>query len=118
MKLQVKRVYDPAAPADGQRILVERLWPRGIRKSALKLDGWIREVAPSTTLRRWFSHDPAKWAEFQRRYYAELDANPEPWTELLRKAKTGPVTLLFSSHDRDHNNVVALRAYLLARRRR
>ena len=114
-RITLKRAYEPPAASDGKRILVERLWPRGIRKEALKLDRWLREVAPSTALRKWFNHDPAKWEEFLRRYRAELDANPEAWEELQRETKTGRVTLLFSSRDAEHNNVVALRHFLTAR---
>ena len=114
-RITLKRAYEPPAASDGKRILVERLWPRGIRKEALKLDRWLRDVAPSTALRKWFNHDPAKWEEFLRRYRAELDANPEAWEELQRETKTGRVTLLFSSRDAEHNNVVALRHFLTAR---
>lgn len=110
--IQIKRAYDPPGQTDGTRILVERLWPRGIRKEALKLDDWLKDAAPSTELRKWFSHDPEKWPEFQRRYRAELDANPDAWQPILEAAKTSRVTLLFSSHDAEHNNVVALKAYL------
>ncbi len=110
--IMMKRVYDPPSKTDGTRLLVERLWPRGMKKESLKLDGWLRDVAPSIALRKWFSHDPAKWAEFQRRYRAELDKHPETWERILDAAKTGKVTLLFSSHDAEHNNVVALKAYL------
>ncbi|GIW52372.1 MAG: hypothetical protein KatS3mg081_1727 [Gemmatimonadales bacterium] len=78
-EIRVKRVYDPPAPGDGKRFLVDRLWPRGVRKEALKLEGWLREVVPSAQLRRWFGHDPEKWEEFQRRYFAELEAKPEAW---------------------------------------
>lgn len=113
LSIAIKRVYDPPASTDGQRLLVERLWPRGIKKTALKLDGWLRDVAPSTALRQWFAHDPARWKEFQRRYRTELSANPVAWRPILDAASGGPVTLLFSSHDAEHNNVVALRAYLL-----
>ena len=91
---------------------MERLWPRGIKKEALKLDNWLKDAAPSTELRKWFSHDPAKWSEFQRRYRAELDEHPEAWQPILEAAKTGTITLLFSSHVAEHNNVVALNAYL------
>src|SRR5688500_11169348 len=108
-RISIKRVYEPASAADGKRILAERLWPRGIKKASLKLDRWIREVAPSTELRKWFGHDPEKWTVFQERYAAELDASPQAWMELLQIAKTEPVTLLFSSRDAEHNNVVALR---------
>lgn len=110
--IQVKRVYEPASKADGQRFLVERLWPRGIRKKALALTGWCKEAAPSHELRKWFSHDPAKWKEFQQRYRAELEAKPENWQPLLEAAKTGSLTLLFSAHDTEHNNAVILKARL------
>lgn len=111
-RIAIKRVYEPASAADGKRILAERLWPRGIKKGARKIDRWMREVAPSTQLRKWFGHDPAKWTEFQTRYAAELDATPDAWMELLQVAKTVPVTLLYSSRDAEHNNVVALKNYL------
>jgi uncharacterized protein YeaO (DUF488 family) len=110
--IRVKRVYEPPSAEDGRRYLVERLWPRGLRKDALPLDGWLREVAPSDALRRWFGHDPARWEEFRRRYAAELDARPDTWRPLLEAARQGPVTLLFSARDTEHNNAVALKAYL------
>lgn len=110
--IRIKRVYDPAASSDGLRMLVERLWPRGMKKEDAKLDAWLKDVAPSTELRKWFSHDPAKWSEFQLRYRAELDQHPEAWQPILDAAKKGKVTLLFSSHDAEHNNVVALQKYL------
>ncbi|MCM8748672.1 DUF488 domain-containing protein [Thermomicrobiaceae bacterium CFH 74404] len=110
--IRIKRVYEPPAAEDGQRFLVERLWPRGLRKDAMLLDGWLREVAPSDGLRRWFDHDPAKWDEFRRRYAAELDERPESWRPLLEAARQGPITLLFSARDTEHNNAVALKAYL------
>lgn len=113
--MHIKRVYDKPSPSDGKRLLVERLWPRGLSKEAARLDAWFRDAAPSTELRKWFSHDPTKWQEFQRRYYAELDANTEAWQPLLDVVKTEEATLLFSSHDAEHNNVVALKAYLEAR---
>ena len=113
--LALKRVYDKADTADGVRFLVERLWPRGVRKEALAMDGWPREVAPSDALRRWFGHDPARWDEFCRRYADELDARPEAWQPLLERARAADVTLLFSAHDTDHNNAVALRRYLEGR---
>jgi uncharacterized protein YeaO (DUF488 family) len=113
--IRIKRVYDPPAVSDGTRILAERLWPRGAKKAALKLDDWAREAAPSTELRKWFNHDPAKWDEFKERYRAELDARPEAWQPLIAAARKGPVTLLFSSHDAEHNNVVALKSYLEAK---
>lgn len=113
--IQVKRVYEPPAESDGVRLLVERLWPRGVKKKTLQLDGWLREAAPSTALRQWFNHDPAKWTEFQRRYAGELDRHPEAWRPILEAARKGPVTLLFSSRDAGHNNVVALKTYLESR---
>lgn len=110
--ITIKRVYDPADPNDGRRILVERLWPRGMKKEDAKLDDWLKDVAPSTELRKWFSHDTEKWTEFQKRYRKELDQHPEAWQPILDAAKEGKVTLLFSSHDAEHNNVVALKKYL------
>lgn len=117
--IQLKRVYEPADPSkDGLRILVERLWPRGIRKDALHLDAWLKDVAPSTELRQWFSHDPAKWTEFQRRYFSELDGNTDALKPIRSAARKGKVTLLYSSHDEEHNNAVALKAYLSGHRRK
>ena len=113
--IQIKRVYEPAAPRDGTRFLVDRLWPRGVRKETLKLSAWTKEVAPSDSLRRWFNHDPKRWEEFQRRYFAELDERPEASQPLLEAARAGPVTLLFGARDTEHNNAVALRAYLTRR---
>jgi uncharacterized protein YeaO (DUF488 family) len=109
--IRVKRVYEPPAESDRVRFLVERLWPRGLKKESLRLDGWLREAAPSTALRKWFDHDPARWREFQRRYADELDRHPEAWQPILESARKGAVTLLFSSRDAEHNNVVALKAY-------
>jgi uncharacterized protein YeaO (DUF488 family) len=110
--IHLKRVYEPAARDDGTRFLVERLWPRGIKKEALHMDGWLKDVAPSTELRQWFAHDPAKWAEFQKRYFAELDTNPEAVQPIRQALRKGTVTLLFSSHDAEHNNALALKTYL------
>lgn len=113
--IQIKRVYEEPADSDGRRFLAERLWPRGVSREALRLDGWARDAAPSTELRKWFNHDPARWAEFRRRYRAELAAQPAGWEPLLRAAMEGPITLLFSTHDPEHNNVVVLREFLEAR---
>jgi uncharacterized protein YeaO (DUF488 family) len=110
--IKLKRVYDPPVASDGRRILVERLWPRGQSKAALKLDAWLKDAGPSTTLRKWFDHDPAKWDRFRARYFRELDANPEAWRPLLAAAHHGTVTLVYSSHDTEHNNAVALQEYL------
>lgn len=117
MSIQLKRVYDPAEPADGARFLVERLWPRGIKKQDLKMEGWLKDAAPSSELRKWFSHDPEKWPEFQKRYAAELARNPDAWKPLVERAQRGRVTLLFSSHDTEHNNAVALKKFLDAKLR-
>lgn len=113
--LSIKRVYEAPSPDDGCRLLAERLWPRGLRKESARLDGWMREAAPSTPLRQWFSHQVPRWEEFQRRYRLELEANREAWQPILDAAAKGRVTLLFSSRDTEHNNVVALRAFLLER---
>ena len=110
--IKIKRVYETAATADGRRFLVDRLWPRGIRKEALALAGWCKEAAPSQKLRKWFNHDPAKWKEFERRYRAELDARPESRKPLLEAARAGKITLLFSARDTEHNNAVVLKARL------
>ena len=116
--IKINRVYDPSARSDGRRFLVERLWPRGMKKEELKFDAWLKEAAPSTELRQWFSHDPAKWKEFQRRYRAELKAHPEAWQPIIEASSKGAVTLLFSSHDAEHNNVVALKGFLANRRKK
>jgi uncharacterized protein YeaO (DUF488 family) len=116
--LRLKRAYEPVSRTDGMRVLVERLWPRGVSKAELQLDGWIKDVAPSTELRRWFSHDPTKWPEFRARYFRELDSRPESWRLLLSAARRGTVTLVYSSHDEEHNNAVALEDYLQTKERR
>ncbi len=110
--IQIKRAYDPPGDNDGRRILVERLWPRGIKKEDLKLDDWCKDVAPTTELRKWFQHDPEKWSEFRKRYFKELDEHPDAWKPLVTAAHKHRITLLFSSHDAEHNNVVALKQYL------
>ena len=111
----LKRAYDRSARADGKRLLVERLWPRGIKKSDLPLDDWVKDIAPSTELRKWFSHDPAKWTEFRRRYRAELVTKPEIWKPLLEAVRTSTITLVYSSHDTEHNNAVVLKEFLDSR---
>jgi uncharacterized protein YeaO (DUF488 family) len=116
--VQLKRVYDPVSRTDGNRFLVERLWPRGLSKERLHLASWLKEVGPSSELRRWFNHDPLKWAQFRRRYFRELDSRPESWQPILTSARRGMVTLVYSSHDEEHNNAVALKEYLQAKRRR
>jgi len=109
--VKLKRVYEPAARGDGYRALVERLWPRGIRKTELAIDEWIKELGPSTELRKWFSHDPARWPEFVKRYHRELEESPahERLLALAHRAAEGTVTLIYSSHDTEHNNAVALK---------
>jgi uncharacterized protein YeaO (DUF488 family) len=107
-----KRVYDSVDAADGARFLVDRLWPRGVRKEQLRLDDWLKELAPSDALRHWFGHDPDKWNEFRRRYRAELDAHPAAVQRLAAAAERGNVTLLFGAHDIERNNAVALREYV------
>jgi uncharacterized protein YeaO (DUF488 family) len=116
--IHIKRAYALATKADGKRLLVERLWPRGIKKETLKLDGWLKEAAPTTKLRQWFNHDPSKWTEFQKRYRAELRKNPASWKPILDAARHGEVTLIYSSHDQEHNNVVALKAFLDSKKSR
>jgi uncharacterized protein YeaO (DUF488 family) len=110
--IKLKRVYEPTSSRDGMRVLVERLWPRGIKKSALKLDTWLKDIAPSDGLRRWFGHDAKKWEGFRDRYFAELDANPQAWEAIGKAAVRGRVTFVYSSHDTEHNNVVALKDYI------
>ena len=120
--IQLKRVYEKPAPTDGTRFLVERLWPRGVRKADLQMDAWQKEAGPSDQLRKWFAHDPKKWIEFQKRYFAELETRPEAWDPILQAAQRHKrVTLLYSSHDTEHNNAFALKRYLdikLARKHR
>ncbi len=109
--IAVKRVYDPPSRTDGTRVLVDRLWPRGIAKAKARVDAWLKEVGPSTALRTWFGHDPARWTEFQRRYHREL-ANSGAARSVADLARRGPITLLFAAKDTEHNNAVALRGYL------
>ena len=115
--IQLKRVYEPAAADDGARFLVERLWPRGIKKEALHHDAWLKDAAPSTQLRQWFAHDPKRWAKFQDKYFTELDANPEALESIRKALRKGTVTFLFSSHDVAHNNALALKTYLTRHQR-
>lgn len=115
--IRTKRVYDPPAPSDGRRILVERLWPRGIKKESLAADAWVKDVAPSTELRKWFDHRVERWEEFQRRYREELDANPDAWAPILEACEHGTVTLLYSAHDTAHNSARVLCDYLSERGR-
>ena len=116
MRIRVKRVYDQPDSSDGRRILIDRLWPRGLAKAVAKIDFWAKAVAPSNELRRWYQHDPAKWPEFRRRYFAELDANPEGVAELRSHLGRGTVTVLFGSKETRFNNATALCQYLTAGR--
>ena len=115
--IRIKRAYEPSARGDGRRLLVERLWPRGMRKEALLLDAWVKDVAPSTTLRKWFSHRVDRWKEFQRRYRRELSARRDAWSPILEASMRGTVTLVYSAHDCEHNAAVVLRDYLTKRAR-
>ena len=110
--LKIKRIYDPAAPGDGQRIYIDRLWPRGMKKEEAKMDEWLKEISPSDDLRKWFSHDPAKYAEFKKRYAKELKDKSEILERIKKAAKKGTVTLLFSAKDTEHNNATALKEML------
>lgn len=114
VRVRTKRIYEPLDSADGRRILIDRLWPRGLTKTAARIDYWAKAIAPSTQLRRWYGHDPAKWKEFRRRYFAELDANPVGLADLRRHLGRGTVTLLYSSREERLNNATALREYLKA----
>jgi uncharacterized protein YeaO (DUF488 family) len=116
--VQLKRAYEPVSKDDGMRVLVERLWPRGLARATLHLDAWLKETGPTTELRQWFSHDPQKWSQFRRRYFRELDSRPEAWQPILSAARKGTVTLVYSAHDKEHNNAVALKEYLQAKTRR
>jgi uncharacterized protein YeaO (DUF488 family) len=114
-EIRLHRVHD-AAPPGGRRFLVDRVWPRGVRRHDLSLDGWLRGVAPSAELRKWFGHDPQRWPEFRRRYETELAAAPDAWAPLVEAAREGDVVLLYGARDREHNNAVALRDFLATQR--
>ena len=113
--IRLKRAYEPAVASDGRRVLVERLWPRGVTKQRLRLDQWAKDVAPSPALRRWFGHDPRRWTEFRRRYFAELRAKASAWKPLLAAARRGRVTFIYAARDLEHNGALALKAFLEAR---
>lgn len=112
MKLHLKRAYDPPAQSDGERILVDRIWPRGVSKEKASIDLWLKEIAPSTELRRWYGHKPERWQEFRQRYYTELKQRPEVVAQLREELRKGPVTLVFGAKDVEHSNAEALREYL------
>jgi len=113
---RTKRIYDPPSPDDGARILVDRIWPRGVSKDAAGLTEWLKEIAPSTGLRQWFHRDPTEWTEFVRRYRAELDDNPDAVARLRDFLKAGPVTLLYSARDRERNHAIVLAEYVAGRK--
>lgn len=110
--IKLKRAYEKPSRDDGERILVERLWPRGLTKERAKLDLWLKEVAPSPELRKWFGHDPAKWEQFQNRYWKELEENEEAVQLLKEKGKEGTVTLVYAARDAEHNGALALKQFL------
>ncbi len=115
MEIRVKRIYEPPEPTDGYRVLVDRLWPRGVSREGTFIDVWMREVAPSSELRRWFGHDASRWQEFKRRYAVELGTRQDLVAEILALARDRPVTLLYSARDPDHNQAIALAEYLAAK---
>ncbi len=112
MKVHIKRVYEPASKEDGTRILVDRLWPRGLSKEAAQIDLWLKEAAPSTDLRKWFKHEPEKWPEFQKRYEQELSESAEQLSQLNEPLKKGTVTLVYGAKDTVHNDAVVLQNFL------
>ena len=113
--IKLKRAYDVAAPEDGMRILVDRLWPRGLSKQRVAIDQWVKDLSPSTKLRKWFGHDPSRWDEFRRRYATEVHQHPELLDQLRSLARKGPITLVYSASDEVHNDAVALRHVILGR---
>lgn len=113
--IRLKRVYESAHAEDGLRILVDRLWPRGVSRQTAQIDWWAKDIAPSPTLRRWFGHDPARWPEFQRRYRAELDNNPQLVEKLMERVREDRVTLIYAARNTAHNGAVVLKAYLETR---
>lgn len=112
---RIKRVYEPRAPGDGQRVLVDRVWPRGFGKEKLRDVIWLKDIAPSTDLRKWFGHRPERWEQFRARYAAEIDRNPDSLAKLRALCARGPVTLLYSARDEEHNQALVLAEYLAAR---
>lgn len=116
LAIEIKRVYEPAVRTDGYRVLVDRLWPRGMAKENARIDAWLKEVAPSAELRRWFGHYPDRWPEFRKRYFDELRGHHELLRPLVERAQRGRVTLLFAAREERFNNAVALRSYLRTHR--
>ena len=114
MAIQIKRAYDKTAKSDGFRVLVDRIWPRGVKKQDVKIDLWLKEISPSTALRKWFGHEPEKWNEFRKRYFQELDSHPQEIQLLREKMRSGPVTLVFGAKEARFNNASAIQEYLRA----
>lgn len=112
LRIKVKRAYDAPARGDGRRVLVDRMWPRGVSKDEAALDAWVKELAPSGELRTWFNHEPAKWAAFKKKYFAELSTQPAGLAELVAESRRPTLTLIFGAKDAEHNNAVALKEYL------
>ncbi len=110
--IKIKRIYEPASPDDGKRVYIDRLWPRGMKKEEVKMDEWLKDISPSDNLRKWFGHDPAKYAEFKKRYKKELEKQSEILERLRKEGKKGTVTLLFSARDVEHNNATVMRELL------
>jgi len=115
--VKLKRAYEPPSRSDGTRVLIDRLWPRGMKKTEVKIDEWMKDIAPSTELRKWFAHEPARWPEFRRRYEAEVLEHPEQILRLRMLARKGALTLVFSAHDEEHNDAVVLRELILRHHR-
>ena len=111
--VRLKRAYEPPAADDGTRILIDRLWPRGVKKTDAAIDEWMKEIAPSSALRKWFGHEPGRWQEFRRRYQSEIRQHPEQFEQLRMLARHGPVTLVFAARDEAHNDAVVLKDLLL-----
>ena len=114
--IKLKRAYESPAPDDGTRILIDRLWPRGVKKADAAIDEWMKDIAPSNGLRKWYGHDPARWQEFRRRYQSEIRQHPDQFDRLCTLAQHGRITLVFSAHDEAHNDAVVLKDLLLGRR--
>jgi uncharacterized protein YeaO (DUF488 family) len=110
--IKLKRAYDPPSKEDGTRILVDRLWPRGIKKADLKIDLWLKDVAPTVDLRKWFAHDPEKWVEFEKKYFDELNQNLEALKPIIESLKTGVITFVYGAHDIKHNHALCLKHFL------
>jgi len=115
MAIHIKRVYEAPAEIDGYRVLVDRIWPRGLRKDEAQIDLWLKDIAPSTSLRQWFNHDPSKWREFKTRYFRELKLHEDQVDQLKKQSKAKRLTLLYAAKDTENNNAVALKEYLETR---